>query len=333
MKSYLKLLFEGKSLSFTESQEIMDLILSDDEINNESISAFLGALNLKNITSEELAGFAFSIRNKGLKINPSSDLVMDICGTGGDGKGTFNISTASSFVISGAGIPIAKHGNRSISSRCGSNDVLEALGIKIDLEPSKIEKNINEKGLGFLSAPLFHPTLKKVAPIRKAIGLRTVFNLLGPLCNPAGVKRQVMGIYDYKLANLVTETLKYLGSQEVMIIASEDGQDEISLSGKNFVSHLKDGNIYNLVLNPEDFGLPQYDIDSVKGGDSFENANIIERVLQGEKGAYRDSVISNSSLAILISNKVKDLKEAVLLAQEAIDSGRAYKKLQEMREI
>lgn len=333
MKSYLKILFEGNSLSFSQAKEVMNLILSDDEVNSESISAFLGVLNLKKILPEELAGFASAIREKGLKINPEQDLVMDICGTGGDGKGTFNISTASAFVVAGSGVTIAKHGNRSISSKCGSNDVLEALGIKIDLEIDKLEEKVNKNGLGFLSAPLFHPSLKKVAPIRRAIGLRTVFNILGPLCNPAGVKRQVMGIYDYNLANLVSETFKHLGSEEVMVIASEDGQDEISLSGDNYISHLKDGYIKNFTLNFKDFGLPQYNSDSVKGGDSTENAQIIERILQGEKGSYRDTVVANSALAILISNKTIDLKEAVLLAQNSIDSGKAYTKLQEMREI
>lgn len=330
MKEYLNILFSGNSLNAGQAEEIMDLII-EGNVSNEQIAAMLGALRVKKETVEEITGFVRSIRKNALNFETKHRYILDVCGTGGDGSNTFNISTASAFVISGAGIPVAKHGNKAISSKCGSSDVLKELGIKIELTPERAKEIIDESALGFLFAPNFHPALKKVAPVRQALGLRTVFNLLGPLSNPAGVKRQIVGVYDISLIETIAGVLLELGTEEAIVLSSEDGMDEVSVSARTKISHLKDGRIFTSFISPEDFGLPFSKMEELKGGTPQENAVIIENILKGEKGAKRNSVLINSAVALYISGQSVALNTCFEIAKESIDSGKAYAKLEQMR--
>ncbi len=330
MKEYLNILFSGKSLNRTEAEQAMNSIIEGNALP-EQVSAFLGALRVKGETVEEIVGFAKSIRANAVNIQTKHRYLTDVCGTGGDGTNTFNISTAAAFVIAGTGIPVGKHGNIAVSSKCGSADVLKALGVKIDFTPEKITGIINEIGIGFLFAPLFHPAMKNVAPIRKAIGLRTVFNMLGPLCNPAGVKRQIIGVYDKNLIGLIAAALIELECEEAMVLSSDDGMDEISLSAKTEIAHVKDGKVLRFTVSPEDFGCSPSSIENLKGGDAVENAVTIENILKGEKGPKRDIVLMNAAAAIKVSGIINDLKTGVQVAEEAINSGKAFNKLEQLR--
>lgn len=257
--------------------------------------------------------------------------LIDVCGTGGDHSGTFNISTACAFVLAGAGVRVAKHGNRSVSSKAGSSDVLSALGITVQLPPEKVLACLETTGFGFFFAPTFHPAMKRVALIRQSLGVRTIFNILGPLTNPAGVRRQVLGIFDQRFARLIANTLLELGSDEVMIVSSEDGLDELSLSSKTHVTHLKNNNIANYPLTPEDAGLQAAPLSEIIGGDATQNAKIILEILNGTRGPKRDVVLFNSAAGLLVSGKAKDLREATKQAAESIDSGRALMILEQVK--
>ncbi|MEK7434989.1 MAG: anthranilate phosphoribosyltransferase [Cyanobacteriota bacterium] len=331
MKEYLNILFNGNSLNSEQAEIVMNYII-EGKYSNEQISAFLGALRARGEKVEEIVGFVRAMRKKAVKIDIDNKHLIDVCGTGGDGKNTFNISTASAFVIAASGIPVAKHGNRAISSKCGSTDVLSALGIKTDFSAEKIPSIINEIGIAFLAAPIFHPAMKSVAPIRQSLGVKTVFNLLGPLCNPTGLKRQVIGVYDQKLTSILANALKELGSEEVIIVSSDDGMDEVSLSAKTEISHLKENKVYSYSISPEDFGF-NFSDDNLEGGTPEENAEIIYNILKGEKSAKRDIVIMNASTALVVSGLVKNLKLGVKIASEAIDSGKALNKLEQLRKI
>lgn len=331
MKEYLNTVFSGKSLNKLEAREAMDTIIRGN-VSSEQISAFLGAIRARGESVNEIVGFVHSIMNSAIKIETNQpNHIIDVCGTGGDNNNTFNVSTAVAFVVAGAGIPVAKHGNISVSSKCGSADVLKELGIKIDFSPEKTTEIINATDIAFLFAQLFHPALKAVAPIRKAIGIKTVFNMLGPLCNPAGVKKQIIGVYDTKILDVVAEALLELNCQEAIVVASEDGMDEVSLSAKTQIAHLKKGKVYKYSISPEDFGMNYSSIDQLKGGDSKENAMIIESILNNQSGPKKDIVVVNAAMALQLSGLIDDLKVCVKIAEESISSGKALNKLNLLR--
>lgn len=319
---------DRENLTGEESYLIMHKIM-EAEITPPQIASFLTALRMKGETTEEITGFARAMREKAHRINVSEEAI-DTCGTGGDGKHTFNISTASALVAAGCGIPVAKHGNRSISSTCGSADVLEKLGVRVDLPPREVEKCINEIGIGFLFAPVFHPAMKFASPVRREIGIRTVFNILGPLCNPAEVKFQLMGCYNVDLVEKLAYVLKNLGCRAAYVVSSLEGEDEISICGPTKVAEVRDNIISTYIIHPEDLGIDKTPLDKIQGGDARYNANILLEVLQGKKGPYRDAVVLNAAYAI--SLKTRDIKKSIKLAISSIDEGGAFSKLKKLRE-
>jgi anthranilate phosphoribosyltransferase len=331
MKEYLDIVFSGKILNKNDSEKVMDIIINN-QASNEQISAFLGAISSRGFNVDEIVGFVKSIRKHSIKIDIDNPYLIDVCGTGGDNKDTFNISTAVAFVVSGAGIPVAKHGNGAVSSKSGSIDVLKKLGINVELNSTQIIDSIHRNELAFIFAPLFNPAMKNVGGIRKSIGVKTIFNILGPLCNPANVKKQIIGVYDHKLVNIIAEAMLQLDYKEAMIISSLDGMDEISLSDKTHVCHLKNNKLNDFYLTPEDFGLKTQSIENFNGGDSKKNAEIIESILKGEKSPNRDIVLANSALALQLTG-LNDLQTSIKVAENSIDSGKAYKKLQDLKEF
>lgn len=328
IKEAIGLLLQGIHLSEAETAECFTEIM-EGRASDAQIGAFLIALRVKEETVEEITGAARIMRLKAATIN-APEGVLDTCGTGGDMSHTFNISTAASIVTAAAGVPVAKHGNRSVSSRSGSADVLEALGVKIDLLPGKVEACLFETGFGFLFAPLFHPAMKFAVGPRKEIGVRTIFNILGPLTNPAGAKRQVLGVFADKLTETLARVLSNLGSANVMVVHGEDGLDEITISDGTKVSRLEDGKIETFFITPEDFSLKRADIRSLAGGDGEQNAGILLSVLNGEEGPRRNIVLMNSAAALVVGGKADNFKDALLIASDVIDSGRAADKLQEI---
>ncbi len=326
----LKTLFDAKPLSRAQAREAMG-ILMDGKATPAQTGAFLAALRVRGETFEEVVGFAEAMRERALAVPVDREPLLDTCGTGGDGSGTFNISTTVAFIAAGAGAFVAKHGNRSVSSRCGSADVLEALGVSTDIKPERMARCIEEAGVGFLFAQALHPAMKNVGPVRKELGARTVFNLLGPLTNPARAKRQLLGVYSIALVPLVAKALKELGSEEVLVVSSKDGLDEISLGAPTVVAHLRAGKISEYELDPSSLGLPRHDLRSLGGGDAKTNARILEGVLKGEKGPARDISLANAAGAVLAAGLAGDLKEGVARAEEAIDSGKALKALEGLR--
>ncbi|MBU0671777.1 MAG: anthranilate phosphoribosyltransferase [Candidatus Margulisbacteria bacterium] len=330
IKESIKKVVEGKDLTREEAALTMDTIMRGDATPSQ-IASFITALRIKGETPDEITGCAEKMREHAINIFPTRQNLVDTCGTGGDISGTFNISTVSALVTAGAGIGVAKHGNRSVSSRCGSADVLEALGIKIDIEPKKVEECINTVGIGFIFAPKFHKAMKFAMPSRKEIGIRTVFNILGPLTNPARATAQVLGVFHPDLTETMAEVLSNLGVERALVVHGMDGLDEISISDKTKVSHLKNKKIENYLIRPEDFGAHKAGKDEILGGTVNDNAEIALAILRGEdKGAKRNIVLINAAAAIFISGKAKDLKEGYKLAAEAIDSGAANRKLEEL---
>jgi anthranilate phosphoribosyltransferase len=298
------------------------------------ISSFITALRMKGETIPEITGAAKVMREKGLNIRLIDDNLIDTCGTGGDGANTFNISTVSAFVIAGAGLPVAKHGNRALSSRCGSADLLKALGVKIDMDKDLIEKCIDEIGIGFLYAPIMHKSMKYATPVRREIGIRTVFNILGPLTNPANVKFQLVGIYDADLTEKIAHVLNNLGCKKAFVVHGEDGLDEITISGKTFVSEVKDGEVRSFAISPEDFGLKRYPIESILGGSPEYNREIAIKILKGKAlGPFEDVVLLNSSAALFIGGVADDLLEGVEIARDSIKTGKAYQKLMDLIDL
>lgn len=333
MRKTIEQLLGNQSLTQEESREIMYSIMSG-KYNDAQISGFLIALRAKGESSTEIAGFAQAMREKMTPINIDSD-AMDMCGTGGDAKGTFNISTAASFVVAGAGVHVAKHGNRSMTSKSGSADVLTELGVDITLSPDKVAKCIDNIGIGFMFAPSLHPAMKYAMGARTALETRTVFNILGPLCNPAGVKRQLMGIFEGSLTDKVAEVLKKLNSKTAMVVHGYEGLDEISTTASTKISYLKENNtIDSMAISPSDFGFSTTTIDSLKGGEPNENAKIILDILNNkDKGPKRDIVILNAGAGILIGGKSNSIEDAVKLAEESISSGEALGKLNQLANV
>ena len=324
IKEAIQNLVNGKDLNSFEMEQVMDEIMSN-RATHAQIAAFLIALRIKGEKIGEITGATKAMLKKAVKLSPKSTNLIDLCGTGGDGKSTFNVSTVSAFVVAGAGVKVAKHGNRSVSSKCGSADLLEALGIDLNLSPEKISKCIDEIGFGFLFAPNFHPAIKYVLQPRREIGVRTIFNIIGPLANPLRVKRQLLGVYSPDLLYPISSTLKLLGSERALVIHSKDGLDEISISSPTKGYMVTQNKIEEIEINPEKYNLKLSPIESIKTQSLKENIEIFYKVLKKEKGPERDIVLLNSGAAIFVSGRASDIKEGIEMAQESIDSGKAYR--------
>lgn len=331
---------EGQHLTRTEAESVMESIMTG-HATDAQIAAFLTGLRMKGETVEELIGFAQVIRAKASAIPTRSDvtaalsgtdreMLVDTCGTGGDATGTFNISTATAFVLAGAGVRVAKHGNRSVSSPCGSADVVEALGIRIDLSPDSVGRCVDEVGIGFLYAPLLHDAMRYVMLARREMKIRTVFNLLGPLCNPAHATAQVLGVYSERLTEMMAQVLCELGTRRAFVVHGSDGLDEITLTGESKISEVRDGEVRTYYVAPEDFGLARTGIASIQGGDVQRNAGIIREVLSGQLGACRDVVLLNAAAGLVAGAKTSSLREGISLAEAAIDSGAARRCLERL---
>jgi len=297
------------------------------------IAAFLVAMRMKGERPQEVAGLAQAMRERATPVTTRRENPIDLCGTGGDGKGTFNISTVASFVAAGGGVTVAKHGNRSVSSQCGSADVLEALGVNINLTASQMSQCLDEIGIAFLFAPVLHSATKHAVGPRKEIGTRTVFNILGPLTNPAGVKRQLLGVYHRDLAALVAQVLAELGAEHALVVHSEDGLDEISVHGSTMILEIRECRISEKTLTPEDFGFSPANGDSIMGGNAEQNAQMAWRILNGEKGAAREIVIANAACGFWVAGLAKNISEGVAMSRQSLDSGAALAKLEALRKL
>ncbi len=321
----------GSDLTRDEAAMVMEEIMTG-QATPAQFGALMTALRLKGETVSEIAGFASVMRRMATAVSPRRP-VVDTCGTGGDGHGTFNISTTAAFVAAGAGAIVAKHGNRSMTSRCGSADVLEALGVNITLTPAQVEACLDEAGIGFMFAQVFHPAMKFAAGPRREIGIRTVFNILGPLTNPAGAHAQVLGVAAPVLVERMAEALALLGSHHALVVHGEDGIDEISICAPTRISEVRDGEIRSYTIAPEDFGFSRASLDDVRGGDAATNASIVRSVLSGADGPRRKVVLLNAAAALVASDLADDLAEGVALAAEAIDSGAAAERLERMAAV
>jgi anthranilate phosphoribosyltransferase len=326
-----------QSLSREEARTLMSEILSG-QCTDAQIAAFLVALHMKGETVEEIVGFAEAIRHAATPLvthqnstvdvsGTERDALVDTCGTGGDTSGTFNISTATALVVAGAGVRVAKHGNRSMTSKCGSADVMEALGVNISLAPARLAACLEEVGIAFLFAPLMHSAMKYVQPARRELRLRTVFNLLGPLANPANASAQVVGVYSADLVEKLAEALSMLGVRRAMVVHGSDGLDEITITGPTRIAEVREGNVRTYEVDPQEFGLNRGSLSDISGGDASENALIIRDILGGSKSARRDVVLLNTAAALVAAGKADHLASAIPLAAQAIDSGAAAMKL------
>ena len=320
LKPHIAKVAAGTPLSFDEAREAFEIIMSGEATPGQ-IGGFLMALRVRGETVAEISGAVATMRAKMLPVI-APDGAIDIVGTGGDGSHSLNISTASAFVIAGAGVPVAKHGNRGLSSQTGSADVLTGLGVKLDLTPEAIGRCIAEAGVGFMFAPAHHPAMRHVGPTRVELGTRTIFNLLGPLLNPAGVRRQMVGVFAPEWIEPVAETLNTLGTERAWV-AHGDGYDEITTTGETRVAELRDGAVRTFVLTPEAVGLKRHAKADLKGGDSAFNANALRAMLSGAPGAYRDTVLMNAGAGLVVAGKADELADGVVLAARAIDSGNA----------
>jgi len=336
----IRVLVDRRDLTRIEAAAAMEAIMSG-AATHAQIAAFLTALRMKGEIVEELIGFAQVMRQKVVRIPTRGDevagltgtdreMLIDTCGTGGDATGTFNVSTATAFVVAGSGLRVAKHGNRSVSSLCGSADVVETLGINLDLPPQKVARCVDQVGIGFLYAPLLHTAMKHVMPARREMGVRTVFNMLGPLTNPAGANAQVIGVYAAALTEPLARVLAELGTFRAFVVHGADGLDEISNTGESRVSEVREGVVRTFTVRPEDFGLPRVSMRDLLGGDREQNAAIIHAILRGEPGPKRDIVVMNAAAALVVGVKARDFKEGVELAARSIDTGAARDKLEEL---
>jgi len=333
IKEYIKKAVEREDLSYSEARKAFISIL-EGKVSPVQVSAFLVGLRMKGESLDEILALSEIMRERSVTLNVregKEDYVLDTCGTGGKPIKTFNISTCAAFVVSALGVKVAKHGNRSFSGRCGSADVIESLGIDLSLPPETVEKAIKSIGIGFIYAPLFHPAMKQVAGARKEIGVRTIFNVAGPLTNPAGADIQVLGVYSPDLTEKIAGVLKNLGLRRAMVVWGEDVCDEVSITGKTKVSELKEGGISTYYLTPEDFGLSPGKFSELKGGTVSENTGSILSVLEGEPSAKLNIVLANSSLCLVLSGLAENFKQGVSLALSSIKSGKALAKLEELR--
>ncbi|MFU8857966.1 MAG: anthranilate phosphoribosyltransferase [Deferrisomatales bacterium] len=349
LKDMIHKLVERRDLTEGEMIDAMEAIMGG-EATPAQMAAFLTALRMKGETVEEITGAARVMRERAtpIRVGPRSapvvsidrdeinvdlETIVDTCGTGGDATQTFNISTTTAFVLAGAGVRVAKHGNRAVSSRCGSADVLEALGVNLDVTPERVQECIETIGIGFLYAPLLHSAMKHVAPVRREIGIRTIFNILGPLTNPAGASCQVLGVYRRELTGMLAAVLGRLGSRRAFVVHGEDGLDELTITGPTHVAELRDGAVTEYEVRPEDLGLAAAPAESIRGGDAKENAALVRGVLAGEAGPRRDVVLLNAAAALTVAGVAPGLAEGVRLAAEAVDDGRAREKLRRLAEL
>jgi anthranilate phosphoribosyltransferase len=332
MKKAIEHVICGRNLTEEDAYRIMELVM-EGAATPAQIAAFLAALRFKGETVEEITGFARAMRRRAAPFRCPYPLVVDTCGTGGDGAQTFNISTTVAFVVAGAGVPVAKHGNRSVSSRCGSADLLEALQVNINLEPEAVEACLNRLGIAFLFAPVFHGAMKHAAAPRREIGIRTVFNILGPLVNPAGAAAQVVGVFGAGMVGKLGRVLARLGTRRSFVVHGYGGLDEISLSGPSLVCEVNGGEIREYTVDPADYSLPRAPVEALKGGSPEENARLTLEILQGSSGPRRDAVLVNAAFALLAAGTAGDLAEGLQKAAKSIDSGAALAKLNEVREF
>jgi anthranilate phosphoribosyltransferase len=331
IKEAIAKVVERIDLEEHEMSEVVEMMM-EGEATPSQISAFLVALRMKGESVAEITGAAKVMLDKAARINSRHEVIVDLCGTGGDRQGTFNVSTAAAFVVAGAGVPVAKHGNRSVSSFVGSADVLEALGVDINHSPEVARNCLDETGIVFLFAPLYHPAMKNVAGPRKEIGVRTVFNILGPISNPAWVRHQVVGVYSEMLLDPIVKVLRNLGHKSAMVVHGSDSMDEITVTGKTVIAELRDGMVKKYQFDPSDVGIKRWSANDLKGGRTAkENARILKSILKGEeKGARRDITLINAASAIYVSESSPDIVVALERAVDSIDSGKALSKLDEL---
>lgn len=332
IKEAIENLTKKSDLNENEARQLFEEIMSG-KASSADIKDFLNALKAKGETVDEITGAARAMREKSLKVNTGFEILVDTCGTGGSSVNTFNISTAAAFVVAGCGVKVAKHGNRSASCQCGSADVLEALGVKLDADISIVQRCIREIDIGFMFAPLFHQAMKYAAGPRKEIGKRTIFNILGPLSNPAGAVSQVIGVSEERLTEIVADVLKRLGTRRAFVVYGMDGLDEITINGKTKITELNGAMIETYHVTPAEFGLKEAKLDTIKGGTVQENAKILLSVLKGEKSPRRDVVLMNAGVTLVAGFSARDFKEGVQLAAVSIDSGAALDKLERLIEM
>jgi anthranilate phosphoribosyltransferase len=334
IKEAIALLIEGKSLTMPQAAAVMEEITSG-QVTPAQFGAFVTALRVKGESADEIAGLASVMRAKSVRVETNAPAI-DIVGTGGDNSKSFNISTAAALVAAGAGIKVAKHNNRAMTSKCGSADVLEALGLKIELNAAQVKDCIERVGIGFMFAPLFHPSMKFAAAPRRELGVRTVFNILGPLTNPALVEAQVLGVASQELGEKMAQVLLRLSTKRALVVHGLNGMDEITVAGRSRVWELSDGEITQYDISPKDFGIAEASIETLVGGTTEDNAKILRAVLEGEKSPRRDAVIMNAAAGIALSRDAKGvpaLKEGALMAMETIDSGQAMEKLEKLVQL
>ena len=331
LKSLLIQLAEGVSLSSADAETAFDNIMSG-EADNAQIGALLMALRVRGETVDEITGAVRAMRAKATRVS-APDEAMDIVGTGGDSLGTYNISTAAALVVAGCGVTVAKHGNRAVTSKAGASDVLASLGVNLECNMSLIERAITDAGIGFLMAPRYHSAMRHVVPVRASLGIRTIFNILGPLSNPAGVKRQFTGAFDRAWIQPMAQVLANLGSEAAWVVHGADGMDEITTTDITYVAALSDGKVQTFEISPEDAGIPRASLDDLRGGDAKYNAAAIEALVDGQDGPYRDIVLFNAAASLIVAGKAEDLKRGVSRAAQSIDEGAARKALEKMIEI
>jgi len=331
LKPLIARVANGEALTAEQSARAFDIMMSG-EATPSQIGGFLMALRVRGETVDEISGAVQTMRDKMLRVDAPGN-AMDIVGTGGDGSGTYNISTCTAFVVAANGVPIAKHGNRALSSKSGAADALMALGINIDLSAEQIARCIREAGIGFMFAPAHHAAMKHVGASRVELGTRTIFNILGPLSNPAGTHRQLIGVFAKQWLEPVAQTMKNLGAEHIWVVHGSDGLDEITTTGPTYVAELKNGDIRTFEISPGDAGIATATADDLKGGEAEENAAAIRKVLSGEKGAFRDIVLMNAGASLVVAEKAADLKSGVDLAASLIDNGAAMKTLDKLIEI
>jgi anthranilate phosphoribosyltransferase len=321
----------GASLTREEAARGFDRMMSG-EATPSQMGGLLMALRVRGETVDEITGAVFAMREKMLRVNAPPDAI-DVVGTGGDASGSYNISTCAAFIVAGAGVPVAKHGNRALSSRSGAADVLGALGVKIELTPDAVGRCIQEAGIGFMFAPAHHPAMKNVGPTRVELGTRTIFNLLGPLSNPAGVRRQMVGVFSRQWVEPLAQVLKNLGSESVWVVHGSDGLDEITMSGPTYVAALEKGAVRSFEVTPEDVGFARQKPEALRGGDAAQNANALVGVLKGTKGPFRDVAILNAAAGLVVAGRAKNLKQGVEQAAKAVDSGAAKARLDRLVQV
>jgi anthranilate phosphoribosyltransferase len=328
LKSIIAKVATGATLSRDEAAAAFDRMMSG-EATPSQLGGLLMALRVRGETIEEITGAVSAMRAKMLRVSAPADAI-DVVGTGGDGSGSVNVSTCAAFIVAGAGVPVAKHGNRALSSRSGAADVLSALGVRIDISPQQVSRCVTEAGIGFMFAPAHHPAMKNVNPTRVELATRTIFNLLGPLSNPAGVTRQMVGVFSKQWVLPLAQVLKNLGSQSVWVVHGSDGLDEITLTGPTFVAALEKGEIRSFEVSPEDVGLKRVAGEALKGGDADANARELRSVLEGLASPYRDVALFNAAAALVVAGRAKDLKEGMALGRRSIDDGAAAERLKRL---